>query len=39
MDGYLLLDWLAAGGALLQSLHALGLDPGCWTSVQPSLIV
>ena len=37
MDGDLLADWLAAGGALLQSLHALGVDPGCWTSVQRSL--
>ena len=36
MDGDLLADWLAAGGALLQSLHALGLDPDCWTSVQRS---
>ena len=27
MDGDLLADWLAAGGALLQSLHALGVDP------------
>ena len=37
MDGDLLADWLAVGGALLQSLHALGVDPGCWTSVQRSL--
>ena len=39
MDGDLLADWLVAGGALLQSLHALRVDPGCWRSVQRSLIV
>ena len=37
MDGDLLADWLAAGGALLQSLHAPGVDPDYWTSVQRSL--
>ena len=36
MDGDLLADWLAAEGALLQSLHELGVDPGCWSSVQRS---
>ena len=39
MDGYLLADWLAAGGALLQSLHELGVDRGLKTFVQHLLSV
>ena len=39
MDGDLLADWLAAGGALLQSLHDLGVDPGLKTFVQHLLSV
>ena len=39
MDGDLLGDWLAAGGALLQSLHALGVDPGLKTFARHLLSV
>ena len=39
MDGDLLADWLAAGGALLQSLHDLGVDPGLKTFAQHLLSV
>ena len=39
MDGYLLADWLAAGGALLQLLHELGVDPGLKTFAQHLLSV